>query len=229
MSGYQNVRFALAAALKAAVLLALAVSALNLTGCKRSAVPGLTAPDFALSTPAPLPAPGEAYPPGAGRAPPGVPVVPNETYTLDSGDRVRIIVFGQDNLSNVYSVDGSGAVAMPLIGPVRARGLTTFELAGQIAQRLRAKYVKDPKVTVEVATYRPFFILGEVNRPGQYPYVNAMTVEAAVAIAEGYTERAKKRFVRLTRKFGGTMSTVMVPADYPVQPGDTIYVLERFF
>jgi polysaccharide export outer membrane protein len=210
-------------------LLLLAVFAASLAGCKGSAVPGLTTPDFALSTPAPLPGPGEAYPPGAGRAPPGVPVVPNETYTLDSGDKVRVIVFGQQNLSNTYSVDGSGAVAMPLIGPVRARGLTTSELASQIAGKLRRKYVKDPKVTVEVATYRPFFILGEVNKPGQYPYVNAMTVEAAVAISEGYTERAKKRFVRLTRRFGGVMSTVMVPTDYPVQPGDTIYVLERFF
>lgn len=211
------------------LLLLIAVSACGLAGCKGGAVPGLTTPDFALSTPAPLPAPGEAFPPGAGSAPPGVPVVPNATYTLDSGDQVRVIVFGQDNLSNVYSVDGSGAVALPLIGPVRARGLTTFELANQIAAKLRTKYVKDPKVTAEVTTYRPFFILGEVNRPGQYPYVNAMTIEAAVAIGEGYTERAKKRFVRLTRRFDGVMSTVMVPTDYPVQPGDTIYVLERFF
>lgn len=210
-------------------LLLMAVFAAGLAGCKGSAVPGLTAPDFALSTPAPLPAPGEAYPPGAGSSPPGVPVIPNATYTLDSGDKVRVIVFGQDNLSNVYSVDGSGAVALPLIGPVRARGLTTFELSNEIAGKLRRKYVKDPKVTVEVQTYRPFFILGEVNKPGQYPFVNAMNVEGAVAIAEGYTERAKKRFVRLTRRFGGVMSTVMVPADYPVQPGDTIYVLERFF
>ena len=201
----------------------------GLAGCKGGAVPGLTAPDFALSTPAPLPGPGEAYPPGAGSSPPGVPVIPNATYTLDSGDQVRVIVFGQDNLSNVYSVDGAGSVALPLIGPVRARGLTTFELANEIAAKLKRKYVKDPKVTVEVETYRPFFILGEVTRPGQYPYVSAMTVEAAVAIAEGYTDRAKKRFVRLTRRFGGVMSTVMVPADYPVQPGDTIYVLEHFF
>jgi len=223
MLGFKSVRLASLA------ILLLAVSASLLAGCKGSAVPGLTTPDFALSTPAPLPAPGEAYPAGAGSAPPGVPVVPNETYTLDSGDKVRIIVFGQDNLSNIYSVDGSGAVALPLIGPVRARGLTTNELAKEIARDLRRKYVKDPKVTAEVATYRPFFILGEVNKPGQYPYVSAMTVEAAVAIAEGYTERAKKRFVRLTRRFGGVMSTVMVPADYPVQPGDTIYVLERFF
>ena len=223
------VRSAATDAAKFAAVLVLAVFAAGLAGCKGGAVPGLTTPDFALSTPAPLPAPGEAYPPGAGRAPSGDHVVPTETYTLDSGDQVRIIVFGQDNLSNVYSVDGSGAVAMPLIGPVRARGLTTFELSSEIARKLARKYVKDPKVTVEVATYRPFFILGEVNRPGQYPYVNAMTVEAAVAIAEGYTERAKKRFVRLTRRFGGVMSTVMVPTDYPVQPGDTIYVRERLF
>jgi polysaccharide export outer membrane protein len=223
MLGTKSVRLA-----RLAVLL-LAVFAACLGSCKMRGVPGLTTPDFALSTPAPLPAPGEAYPAGAGSSPPGVPVIPNETYTLDSGDRVRVIVFGQDNLSRIYSVDGSGAVALPLIGPVRARGLTTFELASEIARDLKRKYIKDPKVTVEVETYRPFFILGEVNKPGQYPYVNAMTVEAAVAISEGYTGRAKKRFVRLTRRFGGVMSTVMVPTDYPVQPGDTIYVLERFF
>jgi polysaccharide export outer membrane protein len=223
MLGTKSVRLA-----RLTVLL-LAVFAACLGGCKMRGVPGLTTPDFALSTPAPLPAPGEAYPAGAGSRPPGVPVIPNETYTLDSGDRVRVIVFGQDNLSRIYSVDGSGAVALPLIGPVRARGLTTFELAAEIARDLKRKYIKDPKVTVEVETYRPFFILGEVNKPGQYPYVNAMTVEAAVAISEGYTGRAKKRFVRLTRRFGGVMSTVMVPTDYPVQPGDTIYVLERFF
>jgi len=116
-----------------------------------------------------------------------------------------------------------------LIGPIRARGLTAFQLSTDIEAELRRKYIKDPKVSVEIETYRPFFILGEVTRPGQYPFVNAMTVEAAVAIAEGYTERAMKRMVRLTRRFGGVNSTVMVPTDYPVQPGDTIYVLERFF
>jgi polysaccharide export outer membrane protein len=160
---------------------------------------------------------------------PGAPVVVNERYTLDSGDKVHIVVFGQDNLSRVYSVDGSGYISMPLIGAVCARGLTTFQLASTIAGQLRQKYVKDPKVTAEVETYRPFFILGEVKKPGQFAYVNGMNVEAAVAIAEGYTERANERNVRLTRKFGGVMSTVMVPTDYPVQPGDTIYVLERFF
>jgi len=163
------------------------------------------------------------------RGAPGVPANHYNIYRLDSGDRLRVIVFGQDNLSRVYNVDSSGSVSLPLIGPVRARGLSTTQLALDIEAELRRKYIKDPKVSIEVEAYRPFFILGEVRKPGQYPYVNAMTVEAAVAIGEGYTERAKKRMVRLTRRFGGVSSTVMVPTDYPVQPGDTIYVLERFF
>ena len=210
-------------------LLALAVVAGALSGCNRSAIPGLTTPDYALSTPAPLPPPPPLAitpgPPGA----PGVPANPYGVYRLDSGDRLRVIVFGQDNLSRVYSVDTSGNVSMPLIGTVRARGLSTVQLGLDIEAELRRKYIKDPKVSVEIDAYRPFFILGEVRRPGGYPYVNAMTVEGAVAVAEGYTERAKKRVMRLTRKFGGLMSTVMVPPDYPVQPGDTIYVLERIF
>jgi polysaccharide biosynthesis/export protein len=209
--------------------LLLALLACGLSGCNRAAIPGLGTPDLALSTPAPLPGPGRLFPPGAGRAPPGVPVVPHANYTLDAGDRVRIIVFGQENLSNVYTVSASGTVSVPLIGQVRARGLTASELARQVASRLRSQYIKDPKVTAEVITYRPFYILGEVTRPGQYPFASGLTVENAVAIAEGYTPRAKQRFVRLTRKFDGVMSTVMVPTDYPVQPGDTIYVLQRLF
>jgi protein involved in polysaccharide export with SLBB domain len=135
--------------------------------------------------------------------PPGVPANPYGVYRLDSGDRLRVIVFGQDNLSRDYNVDTSGNISLPLIGSVRARGLSTVQLGLNIEAELRRKYIKDPKVSVEIDAYRPFFILGEVRRPGRYPYVNAMTVEGAVAIAEGYTERAKKRMVRLTRKFGG--------------------------
>ncbi len=192
-------------------------------------MPGLTTPEYALATPAPLPPPPPmAITPGPKGAP-GVPANPYNIYRLDSGDRLRVIVFGQDNLSRAYNVDNSGSVSLPLIGPVRARGLSTTQLALDIEAELRRKYIKDPKVSIEVEAYRPFFILGEVRKPGQYPYVNAMTVEAAVAIGEGYTERARKRMVRLTRRFGGVNSTVMVPTDYPVQPGDTIYVLERFF
>jgi polysaccharide export outer membrane protein len=210
-------------------LFALAVVAAALGGCNRSAIPGLTTPGFALATPAPLPPPGPLPIIPAAVGVPGVPANPYNIYRIDSGDRLRVTVFGQDNLSRVYGVDSSGSISMPLVGQIRARGLTTFQLSTDIAGELRRKYIKDPKVSVEVESYRPFFILGEVRRPGGYPYVNAMTVEAAVALAEGYTERAKKRMVRLTRRFGGVNRTVMVPTDYPVQPGDTIYVFERFF
>ncbi|GAB4238764.1 MAG: polysaccharide export protein UppC [Methyloligellaceae bacterium] len=152
-----------------------------------------------------------------------------EPYRLDSGDRLRIVVFGQDNLSRTYAVDGGGYISMPLIGAVRARGLTTFELERRIAAKLRAGYVKDPKVSVEVQDYRPFFILGEVRRPGQFPYVNGMSVRTAVAIAGGYSERARKTRVKLTRRVNGHEVTFWVPENYPVRPGDTVYVTERFF
>ena len=96
-------------------------------------------------------------------------VDPNEPYTLASGDRLRIIVFGQDSLSNSYSVDGVGRVSMPLIGAVPAEGATTLQLERAIEGRLRAGYLREPKVSVEVEAYRPFFILGEVTTAGQYP------------------------------------------------------------
>ncbi len=223
MGGERNGWTSLARAILIVLLVAVSVG-----GCKMRAIPGLLMPGSALATPAPLPPPGAVAVASIG-AIPGVPVVVNETYRLDSGDRIRVVVFGQDNLSRVYGVDGSGYISLPLIGAVCARGLTTFQLAAAIAGELKRKYVKDPKVTAEVDAYRPFFILGEVRKPGQFAYVNGMNVETAVAIAEGYTERANERKVRLTRKFGGVMSTVMVPTDYPIQPGDTIYVRERFF
>ena len=148
--------------------------------------------------PGALAAAGSRAPFPANAGPPGAPANPYGTYRLDAGDRVRVIVFGQDNLSRVYGIDSNGLIAMPLVGQLRARGLTPYQLSLDIAAELKRKYIKDPKVSVEVETYRPFFILGEVNKPGGYPYVNGMTAEAAVAIAEGYTERAKKRMVRLT-------------------------------
>ncbi|XSG82520.1 MAG: polysaccharide biosynthesis/export family protein [Methyloligella sp. ZOD6] len=209
------------------VLIATVVG-MGLGGCNMRGFPRMNLPAPVFNTPSPLPPPGYNVRAPAG-AIPGAPVPLHDTYRLDSGDELRIVVFGQQNLSRVYSVDGSGYISMPLLGSVRARGLTTRQLASAITQDLGSQYVKNPKVSVEVQTYRPFYILGEVRRAGKYPFVNGMTVETAVAIAEGYTERANERKVRLTRRFDGVMSTVMVPSDYPVQPGDTIYVLERLF
>lgn len=151
-----------------------------------------------------------------------------EAYRLDSGDKIRVDVFGQENLSRTYSVDGGGFVSLPLIGAVQARGQTTFSLERTIASRLSQRYLRNPKVTVEISAYRPFFILGEVRNPGKFPYENGMTVQTAVAIAGGYTPRASEEFVNLTRKVGGRPVTREVPFNFPVKPGDTIYVEERF-
>ena len=160
----------------------------------------------------PGPAPGEGLP-----------------CTLDSGDRLRIVVFGQDGLSNTYIVDVSGKITMPLIGAVPARGCTTTQLARAIADRLRNGYVREPHVAIEVETCRPFFILGEVLAPGQYPYVPNMTVETAVAIAGGFTPRAYRYDFVVSRSSTGVTSRQKVPLIAPVRPGDTITVSERWF
>jgi len=150
-------------------------------------------------------------------------------YRLDSGDRLRVVVFGQDGLSNSYVVDASGHIAMPLIGSVPARGATTDELSGRIAERLRQGFIREPHVAVEVEAYRPFFILGEVTQPGQYPYVADMTVETAVAIAGGFGPRAFRRNVVITRMVNGQQVHLTVPITYLLQPGDTVNVQERWF
>jgi polysaccharide export outer membrane protein len=150
-------------------------------------------------------------------------------YTLDSGDKLRIVVFGQDALSNNYTVDAQGAVTLPLVGAVEARGLTTAQLGNAIAGRLKSGYVRDPSVAVEIETYRPFFVLGEVTFPGQYPYVPNMTVENAIAIAGGFTPRATRDKVTITRKVQGVPTRTTLPLRYPLRPGDTIQVSERWF
>ena len=150
-------------------------------------------------------------------------------YLLDTGDRLRIFVYGQPNLSRLYTVDHSGVITFPLVGTIRARGQTTTAMERIIAQRLSTNYVKDPQVTVDIQQNRPFFILGEVRNAGQYPFVSGMTVESAVAIAGGYQDRAREDDFRITRRRDGIVEVLEVPPDFPVMPGDSIYVRERFF
>jgi protein involved in polysaccharide export with SLBB domain len=150
-------------------------------------------------------------------------------YTLDSGDRLRIVVFGQDGLTNSYVLDASGLIQMPLIGSVPARGLTTDQLSERIAEMLRQGFVREPHVAVEIEAYRPFFILGEVTQPGQYPYVANMTVETAVAIAGGFGPRAERKQITISRNMGGQVFRFTAPVTSPIQPGDTIQVQERWF
>jgi len=150
-------------------------------------------------------------------------------YRLDSGDKLRVVVFGQDALSNSYLVDADGAVALPLIGAVPGRGRTTAQLSGAIAGRLKQSYVREPSVAVEVETYRPFFVLGEVTYPGQYPYVPNMTAENAGAGAGGFTPRAAKDRVTPTRKVQGRTLRYAMRLQSPLRPGDTVTVAERWF
>jgi polysaccharide biosynthesis/export protein len=150
-------------------------------------------------------------------------------YTLDSGDRLRVVVFGQDGLTNSYVLDASGMIQMPLIGEVLARGLTTDQLSERITGMLRQGFIREPHVAVEIEAYRPFFILGEVLAPGQYPYVANMTAQTAVAIAGGFGPRAYHRQVTVTHVVGGQVYCFEVPMTYAVRPGDTIQVQERWF
>jgi polysaccharide export outer membrane protein len=150
-------------------------------------------------------------------------------YLLDSGDKLRIVVFGQDGLSNSYVVDAGGNITMPLIGAVAARGTSTSELARSVGARLRNGFIREPHVAIEIESYRPFFILGEVTYPGQYPYVPNMTVETAVAIAGGFTPRAYRWDVKVARNQGGQTYRMAVPLTYALRPGDTITIDERWF
>jgi polysaccharide export outer membrane protein len=150
-------------------------------------------------------------------------------YLLDSGDKLRVFVYGEASLSRVYTVDHDGKISVPMVGHVTARGKTAAHVEGAIRARLGAQYFKDPHVTVDVQQNRPFFILGEVRAAGQYPYVNGMTVQSAVAIAGGFAERANERKVQVTRRINGVIEKMDVPGDYVVLPGDTLYIYERWF
>jgi polysaccharide export outer membrane protein len=149
-------------------------------------------------------------------------------YTLDGGDKLRVVVFGQEGISNSYAVDSAGKISMPLIGRVDARGLTTAQVAAAITTKLRAGYVREPHVAVEIETYRPFFVLGEVNASGQYAYVNNLTIETAVAIAGGFSPRANRSTFTITRNIGGRNYKAEVPLSYVIRPGDTVTVHERW-
>lgn len=150
-------------------------------------------------------------------------------YRLGAGDRVRITVFEQDGLSNTYAVDQSGYLAFPLIGAVPARGYTAQQIEGQIADKLRQGYLRDPDVTVEIDRYRPVFVMGEVGAAGQYSYVPGMTVQKAIAAAGGFSARANQTNVDVTRDINGKVMTGRVLTSDPLMPGDTIYVRERLF
>jgi polysaccharide export outer membrane protein len=158
-----------------------------------------------------------------------ISVAYDAAYRLDAGDRLRIVIYGQEGLTNTYAIDAGGSITMPLIGAVRARGLTPAGLAAEITGKLRNGYIREPSVAVEIEAYRPFFILGEVAAPGQYPYVPNMSVESAVAIAGGFSPRARRDRVTLTHTDASGSVRAVVPLGTPIGPGDTVLVGERWF
>jgi polysaccharide biosynthesis/export protein len=158
-----------------------------------------------------------------------MPVRYDAAYRLDAGDKLRIVVYGQDGLTNTYAIDAGGSITMPLIGSVPARGRTPTSLAAEITAKLRNGYIREPSVAVEIESYRPFFILGEVAAPGQYPYVPNMSVESAVAIAGGFSPRARRDRVTLTHTDSSGATRVVVPLGTGISPGDTVLVGERWF
>lgn len=161
------------------------------------------------------------------------PSEPQETadpgYALGSGDKLRVIVFGEDDLGGEYVVDDNGFVRLPLIGQVSAGGRTVKQLEEDIAKQLGSRYLKDPRVSIEVVSHRPFYIIGEVNKPGEYPFVAGMSVLNAVAMAGGYTYRANESVVYIRHK--GAQDEEKFPADDSTKlgPGDIVNVVERWF
>jgi polysaccharide export outer membrane protein len=154
----------------------------------------------------------------------------NTAYTVGQGDRLQVGVFGEPTLTGEYAVDGTGTISMPLLRSVRVAGLTTRQVSQRITTRLRKKFLRNPNVSVEVTTFRPFYILGEVTNSGQYPYVDGMDVQTAVAIAGGFTPRARQSRFKITRKDANNRSrTLTLRRTAILQPGDTIVVEERFF
>ena len=152
-----------------------------------------------------------------------------ESYVLGPNDRIRLKVYGEPDITGEYEISNSGQVSIPLAGHIRAAGVTTRQLEKSIASALAKGIVRDPRVNVEIAQYRPYYILGEVKKSGEYPYRHGLTVLDAVASAGGFTYRANENKVFLRRAGAGAEQTYPLDAPVPVYPGDNIRIPERYF
>ncbi|MFN3674404.1 MAG: polysaccharide biosynthesis/export family protein [Sphingomonas pseudosanguinis] len=154
---------------------------------------------------------------------------PIADYKLGVADKVRVIVFNEETLSGEFTVSDSGTLSLPLIGDVKATGRTPREVIRDIEAKLADGYLREPRVSMDVLTYRPFYIMGEVTKPGEYPYSNGLTALNAVARAEGFTYRANKRKVFIKRFGETTEHQYKMDPSVVVYPGDTVRIGERYF
>lgn len=153
----------------------------------------------------------------------------NQGYVLGTGDKVRVIVFGEEQLTGEFVVDATGSIALPLIGQTPASGQTPQQFAQNVTERLKAGYVRDPKVSVEVVSFRPFYIIGEVAKAGEYGYKSGLNVMGAIALAGGYSYRANQRVVYIRRTGESEEKSYPASTSVLVYPGDVIRVSERYF
>jgi polysaccharide export outer membrane protein len=181
-------------------------------------------------TPFPPPAaPAASAPMASPATSPTIATAADTDYRLGSGDKVRVTVYGEPDLSGEFFVTGSGLVSLPLVGEVKAAGLKVGEFQEAVQKSLSDGYLKEPRVSAEVLGFRPFYILGEVTKPGTYPYTSGLTVLNAVATAGGYTYRADKKQVYIKRDGATTEEKSSLSPGTTVAPGDTIRIGERFF
>lgn len=181
-------------------------------------------PQPVVPTPAQL-----AAPPQASASPVRAPVINDDNYRLGAGDKLKITVYGEQDLSGEFLVSANGRVQFPLLGEVPAVQLTAQEFAKAMTAELGAKYLRNPKVSIEILNYRPFYIIGEVNKPGGYPYESGLSLQGAVALAGGYTYRAKESDVYIRRMGSETEASLRVTGQIRIYPGDVVRIPERFF
>ena len=148
---------------------------------------------------------------------------------LQPGDKIRLNVYGEDKLSGEYEIDQSGQISLPLAGTIEAQGLTQTELEQALAKKFRSEYLKNPKVTVTIATLAPYYMMGEVTKPGEFAYKSGLNVLTAMAIAGGPTYRASRSTVQIQRRGETSMRDYPISASVPILPGDVIKVPERYF
>ena len=147
-----------------------------------------------------------------------------DSYQLGTGDKVRVIVFGEEDLGGEFTIDGNGRISLPLIGDLAASGQTASMLEQQIETKLADGYVNNPRVSVEITTYRPFYVIGEVNHPGEYAYVNGMSALNAIALAGGYTQRSQESTIYIRRNGKPDEEAVSADQMTRIYPGDVIRV-----
>ena len=203
-----------------------------------SLIPGITpyAPSRA-TTSAPDPSSSSVSPATGGVRPQGFSAPPTAAtpskvgydYVLGSGDKLRVIVFGEETLSGEFVVAGNGSISFPLVGDIAAAGKTVTQVQQEIHSALANGYLKDPRVSAEVDSFRPYFVLGEVTKPGEYPYSDNITAMNAIAAAGGFSYRANHKYVYLKRATASLSEKVRLTDSLEIAPGDTIRVVERYF